>query len=144
SAIQRAGRAGRTRAGQCLRLYSQHDFEARPLHDAPEIERLDLAEMVLLLATLGNPALAWLDAPAEVALTAARELLVRLGALTAAGAPTDLGRRMLRLPLHPRLGRLLLEAEARGVPELGALIAALVSERTIFDKAAPASSGESD
>ena len=53
SAVQRAGRAGRTRAGICLRLYTKHDFDGRPEHDAPEIRRLDLAETVLALRASG-------------------------------------------------------------------------------------------
>ena len=89
SATQRAGRAGRTRAGRALRLYTRHDFEQRPAHDLPEIARADLAEVLLALAKLGvgDPdAIAWLDAPPAAAVGAARGLLSQLGAIDCARA----------------------------------------------------------
>jgi ATP-dependent helicase HrpB len=134
SATQRAGRAGRTRHGRCLRLYTAPDFAARPEHAAPEIERLDLAEAALELHAAGSTdlnAFAWFEAPPPPALAAAETLLRRLGALDDRGDVTPLGRRMLRLPLHPRQSRLLVEAQQRGVAREGCLIAALVGERDI-------------
>jgi ATP-dependent helicase HrpB len=136
SATQRAGRAGRTRPGRCLRLYTKHDFETRALHDAPEVRRADLAEAALLLHALGERDLAafgWFEAPDAAALAAASALLDRLGAVHD-GAPTPLGERLLKFPLHPRLGRLLVEAEGRGAGGDGALICALLGER---DRRAP-------
>jgi ATP-dependent helicase HrpB len=130
SAIQRAGRAGRTRPGRALRLYPREDFEARPAQDAPEIRRLDLSQAVLLLRGAGveDPAaLAWLDAPPAPALEAAELLLRRLGAVDP--ALTNTGKRMLSLPLHPRLARLCVEGESRGVANQAALVAALLGER---------------
>jgi len=134
SATQRAGRAGRTRPGRALRLYTAHDFAERPAHDLPEIARADLAEARLALGALGvgDPdALVWLDPPPAAAWGAARDLLGELGALDGDGGLTAIGRRMAGLPVHPRLARLIVEAEARGALEAGCLAAALVSERDI-------------
>lgn len=133
SATQRTGRAGRTRAGRALRLYTKADFDARPDHDTPEILRVDLSQTMLELAASGARArdVAWLDAPKPDSLSAAEELLGRLGALTPDGAITDVGRRMLAFPLHPRQARMLVEAERRGVGDDGAVLAALVGERDL-------------
>ncbi|MFO0584599.1 MAG: ATP-dependent helicase HrpB [Anaeromyxobacter sp.] len=136
SAAQRAGRAGRIGPGRALRLYTRHDHDARPAFDVPEILREDLAETALALASLGVTALPWLDPPPAPALEAARALLRRLGALDAGGAITETGRRMLRLPVHPRLARLALEAAARGAPGRGALLAALLGERDLRERRA--------
>ena len=131
SATQRAGRAGRTRPGRCIRLYSKHDHDTRPAHELPEIRRLDLAEAVLTLAATGvhDPAaFGWFEAPPPAALEAATALLDRLGAREPGGAPSELGRRMLRFPLHPRQARLVVEAERRGVGREGCILAAMVGE----------------
>ena len=133
SATQRAGRAGRTRPGRALRLYTKADFDARPEHDTPEILRVDLSQTMLELAASGARAreVAWLDAPKAESLAAAEELLSRLGAVDATGGITDIGRRMLVFPLHPRQARMLVEAERRGVGDDGAVLAALVGERDL-------------
>jgi ATP-dependent helicase HrpB len=134
SAAQRAGRAGRLRPGVCVRLYTRADHDARSAHDAPEIRRLDLAETALSLHALGErdlSAFPWLEAPLPASLAAADGLLARLGAIDDTGAITALGRRMLRLPVHPRAARLALEAEARGAGARGCLAAALLSERDV-------------
>lgn len=133
SATQRAGRAGRTRPGRCMRLYSAEDFARRPAFDTPEIQRLDLASSLhdLLAVGLRGRDVQWLDPPPEAALTAAETLLERLAAVDTTGELTDIGRRMLRYPTHPRLRRLLVEAADRKIPRLGAAVAALVSERSI-------------
>lgn len=134
SATQRAGRAGRTGPGRCLRLYTLRDFEARPAQETPEVRRADLAELVLLLrgAERGDPrAFPFFEPPPEAAIDAAEELLERLGALDRDGNVTPMGRALLRLPLHPRLGRIALEARARGEPALGCRLAALLSERDV-------------
>ena len=134
SAAQRAGRAGRLRPGRCLRLYTKADHDARPEHDVAEIRRLDLAQTRLeLAAQFGSAArsIEWFEVPPEPAVRAADELLARLGAIDPRGEPTPIGKRMLAFPLHPRLARLLVEAEARGVAEEGALVAAIVAERDI-------------
>jgi ATP-dependent helicase HrpB len=131
SAAQRAGRAGRTRPGRCMRLYTHADWALRPEHDTPEIQRVDLAQTWLELADAGATDLAWLDAPPEAATRAAVELLTRLGALEGRDQVTELGKRLLLFPLHPRQGRLLLEASQRGVARDGAVLAALLAERDI-------------
>jgi ATP-dependent helicase HrpB len=134
SALQRAGRAGRTRAGRVLRLYSRLDFETRPERDAPEVARTDLAEAVLTLHGAGvrSPAaFDWFEPPPAAALGAAEELLRRLDAVGPDGALTAIGRRMLAFPTHPRLARMVVEGERRGVAGEAALLAALVGERDI-------------
>ncbi|MBI5070880.1 MAG: ATP-dependent helicase HrpB [Deltaproteobacteria bacterium] len=134
SAAQRAGRAGRTRPGTCLRLYTRHDHDGRPEHDLPEVAREDLCETLLLLAVLGVPDLAWLTPPPPAAAEAARGLLARLGAIEGRPVPTPLGRQLSRLPLHPRLGRLALAAAERGAGREGALLAALLGERDVRER----------
>ncbi len=137
SAAQRAGRAGRTGPGRALRLYTRHDHDARPEFDVPEVLREDLSETLLALSAFGAAdALEWFEPPPPAALDAARTLLARLGALDARGAPTDVGRSMLRVPGHPRQGRLLVEAAARGAADAGALVAALLGERDLRDRRA--------
>jgi ATP-dependent helicase HrpB len=134
SAAQRAGRAGRTRAGRCVRLYTRHDHDTRREHEVPEVLRTDLAESVLALRAAGvGPADAfeWLTPPPDAAVATAGALLARLGALDAAGAVTELGRRMLRFPLHPRQARVLIEAERRGAAQDGCLVAAALGERAV-------------
>jgi ATP-dependent helicase HrpB len=142
SATQRAGRAGRTRPGRCLRLYTRGDLLARPEHDAPEVARADLAEAALQLVAAGvDPAtFAWFEPPPTAAREAATTLLGRLGAIEAGGlgggAPhratlTSTGARMLRFPLHPRLARLVVEGERRGIAREAATLAALLDERDL-------------
>jgi ATP-dependent helicase HrpB len=134
SIAQRTGRAGRTRPGRCLRLFTRGDFESRPEHDVPEIARADLSFALLLLAAAGvrePAALPWLDAPPPAAVASADRLLAWLGALDAERRVTAVGRRMLDFPLHPRLARVVVEAEALGVGRDGAALAALLGERDL-------------
>jgi ATP-dependent helicase HrpB len=135
SATQRAGRAGRTAPGRCLRLYTRHDLDTRPEFDLPEILREDLSETLLSVASLGLGGLEWLDPPPPAAAEAATTLLRALGALAPDGAISPLGRRLLRFPLHPRLARLVVEADLRGAGSAGALLAALLAERDIRERA---------
>jgi ATP-dependent helicase HrpB len=134
SATQRAGRAGRTGPGLCVRLYSKHDHDTRPEHAAPEIAREDLAD-TLLASVASGLALAnadWFEPPPTAAWQAARELLQGLGALDAADRLSARGRVMADKPLHPRLSRLVLEAQARGAGASGCLLAALLGERDVL------------
>ena len=135
SAEQRAGRAGRTGSGTCLRLWSEAEHVARPERDVAEVRRIDLSETLLLLAAAGisNPEnFAWFETPEESALCRAHDLLHDLGALNPAGAITPIGKKMARFPLHPRYARMLIEADTRGVlPEM-ALIAALSQRRSLY------------
>lgn len=133
SAKQRAGRAARVRPGTVIRLYTAGDFASRPEQDKPEILREDLAETFLVLHGVGaHPAeLPWLDPPPAASLDAGERLLRTLDALDVEGALTKIGRRMLAMPLPPRLARLVVEGEARGVAREASLAAALLSERDI-------------
>lgn len=134
SCAQRAGRAGRTRPGRVLRLFTKHDHDTRRAFDAAEVERSDLAGPVLELHGAGLRdvrELRWFQAPPEAALAAAEELLGQLGAVDRTGVVTELGRRMLRFPAHPRVARILCEAESRGVAEEACLAAALLGARPL-------------
>lgn len=133
SAVQRAGRAGRVRAGHCLRLYTKTDFDARPRFDVPELAKADLCETELFLCSvLGNAEgeLAWLEAPPAAARSAALALLARLGALEG-NRVSALGRALLELPVHPRVGRFALSLAERGYRDEAASMAALLGEREI-------------
>ena len=145
SAEQRAGRAGRLGPGRALRLYTRHDFDSRPQHHPPEIERLDLAGTVLDLraAGLDPEALPWLDPPPPAALQLASGLLRRIGALDGNGHATGLGRACARMPLHPRLSRLVVEASGRGYGADGCTAAALMNEGEA-PRARPAPTAPSD
>jgi len=135
SAEQRKGRAGRLGPGVCYRLFSRHTLSAMTPHTPPEILDTDLSPLVLELAAWGvhDPAtLAWLDPPPEAALAVGRHLLVAMGAFDAKNRITPLGGMMTRLPLHPRLSRLLVRAGELGCSRLGCDLAALVSERDIL------------
>ena len=116
AADQRAGRAGRTAPGHCLRLWTAHEQNARPAQELPEVRRLDLSEVILTLKASGVNDLTtfqWLETPDPRALERAETLLVDLGAIEdIAGAITALGQRMIAFPVHPRYARMLL-ARAR-------------------------------
>ncbi|MFM8273412.1 MAG: helicase-related protein, partial [Gemmata sp.] len=131
SADQRAGRAGRTAPGVCIRLWDEPSHRGRPEQTVPEIRRVDLCGAVLQLAALGEPdarKFPWLDAPSEEAVAQALQLLGALD-LFSGGALTPLGEAAAGLPVHPRLGRLLLESRRLGCAPRAALAAALLSER---------------
>jgi ATP-dependent helicase HrpB len=134
SADQRRGRAGRLGPGVCYRLWTEPAERGLVPQTPPEIVDADLAPLALELAAWGTEAsrLTWLDPPPAGALTAARELLQRLGALDAGGAATDEGRRMAKLGVHPRLGHMLLRGRDLGLGVLAADVAALLGERDIL------------
>ena len=134
SADQRKGRAGRTAPGTCHRLWTVIGHKEREERNTPEIQRSDLAEVVLLLHSLGIREAAtfdWLDKPDPQAVVRAERLLTMLGALLDADL-TPIGRQMLRLPMHPRYSRMLIEASQRGCVPDAALCAALVSGRDLL------------
>jgi ATP-dependent helicase HrpB len=137
SAIQRAGRAGRTRPGRCLRLYTKADYDARPDQDTPEIRRHDFAQTRLDIAALdaeagpGAAPVPWFEPPPEPLVRAAEALLGRLGALDASGALTSTGRAMLRFAVHPRMARVVVEGERRGVAGHACVAAAILAEGDI-------------
>lgn len=117
SATQRAGRAGRTKPGRVIRLYTADDFHRRPAADAPEILRRELSHVVLQMRAMKLKTMEWLDAPPDAAWSAANSLLDRLGATE----------EMIALPLSPRLAKLVLEASRLGVAERGCAAAAVLS-----------------
>jgi ATP-dependent helicase HrpA len=143
SCDQRAGRCGRVADGVCFRLYSQTDYESRPRFTAPEILRTNLAEAVLRMIALNLGDIAdfpFIDRPADKSIRDGISLLEELGAVAVIEADhtadarlgtrrlrlTPLGRRMARLPLDPRLSRMLIEARQRGCgPEMAVIAAAL-------------------
>lgn len=134
SADQRAGRAGRMQPGICVRLWDEAGHRSRPEQTLPEIQRVDLCAAVLQLLALGETDAArfpWLDPPRPESLSESLRLLDQLG-LTANGGITDLGHAAAGLPVHPRLGRLLLEGQRLGCSDRAALAAALLSERDPF------------
>jgi ATP-dependent helicase HrpB len=149
SADQRAGRAGRTADGLCLRLWTEAQHKERTAQTAPEIRRLDLSETVLTLKTAGTQAglpapteadpladiraFPWLDAPEERPLRRAFQLLADLDAVSSRdGAVTAVGRSLVQFPLHPRFGRMLLAASRLGCLETAALVAAITQERSLL------------
>jgi ATP-dependent helicase HrpB len=147
SAAQRAGRAGRTRPGVCIRLYGRHDHDHRPEHQLAEIRRLELAGPVLELAAAGvcePEKFEWFEAPPAASLAAAQTLLRQLGAIDERGALTDTGRAMLSFPLHPRLARLLVAGAERGIGELAAAAAAILAERPLRTGGPPPRTSDAD
>ena len=128
SAAQRAGRSGRTAPGVCIRLYSEQDFESRPRYTDPEILRTNLAAVILQMAALGFgdiEGFGFLDPPDARSIRDGIALLTELGAFTD-GELTPLGRRLAQIPVDPRLGRMILQADAEGcVREMLVLAAAL-------------------
>src|SRR4051812_32953092 len=156
SADQRAGRAGRTAPGVAVRLWTEREHGQRAPQELPEIKRLDLSEVVLTLKASGIDDVVnfpWLEKPDAKALERAEMLLSDLGALKSDGgrvpspageeargggtAPpltriTDVGRKMLRFPVHPRYARMFLAAQERGCVRPVALMAALTQGRNFL------------
>ena len=159
SSDQRAGRAGRTAPGVCMRLWSREEHSHRAAQESPEVKRLDLAEIVLTLKASGVQDLRkfrWLEKPDEISLTHAEELLQDLGALKKVGQAsslsdvgvkpnlqpgrqdacpttiTPIGRKMLAFPLHPRYSRMLLAAQEYNCVYQAALVAALTQGRDLL------------
>lgn len=151
SADQRAGRAGRTAPGVCVRLWTEREHAQRSLQELPEVKRLDLAEVVLTLKAAGIDDIynfPWLEKPEPKSLERAETLLEDLGALhqnvgaplddargRAQGAPlqiTETGRKMLRFPMHPRYARMFLAAQDFGCVRSVALMAALTQGRNFL------------
>jgi ATP-dependent helicase HrpB len=143
SSDQRAGRAGRTAPGVCLRLWSPDEHAHRAAQELPEVKRLDLSEVVLTLKASGVEDLRkfrWLEPPDEQALAHAEELLTDLGALSTEHGTRDtphalitpIGRKMLAFPLHPRYARMLLAAQDFGCVQQACLVAALTQGRDLL------------
>ncbi|MCX5587397.1 ATP-dependent helicase HrpB [Streptomyces erythrochromogenes] len=128
---QRAGRAGREAPGVVYRCWTEAEDGRLPAFPSPEMRIADLAQFALQAACWGDPdasGLALLDAPPAGAMAAAREVLVAVGAVDAAGRPGPRGLRMARLGLHPRLARALLDGSAALGAHRAAEVVALLSE----------------
>lgn len=139
SATQRAGRAGRTGPGLCIRLWSMQENNHLAEFDLPEIQRLDLAPTVLGLYSWdrrGAAGIDWLTAPPAERISAADQFLLDIQALAPAAdggqTITALGNRLLTLPLHPRLGNFMLAAAQYRLTRPAALLAAMLSEKDIL------------
>src|SRR5690606_857053 len=117
SADQRAGRCGRTADGICIRLYSEEDYQSRPPFTEPEILRTNLASVILRMAALDLGDVAtfpFVAPPDRRSIRDGVALLRELGAFDAQDRLTPLGKRLAQLPIDPRLGRMVLEAERSG------------------------------
>ena len=132
SAIQRAGRAARLGPGTAYRAWTSHDELSMKDFELPEIFRSDLSEALLLLSALGIRNFAqfsWFEMPSGKALITARDFLKNLGALGKENELTPLGKEIREFPLHPRLGKLLLNGKKQGLANEASLLAALLSEK---------------
>lgn len=133
SAKQRAGRCGRVAEGVCIRLYSEESLRRQPVFTDPEIRRTSLASVILQMRALRlGPVeeFPFLDAPDAAAVKDGYETLFELGAIdapTSAGCITEIGARLARLPLDPRIGRMLLASEREGVLREVTVLAAALS-----------------
>ncbi|HET9241161.1 MAG TPA: ATP-dependent helicase HrpB [Oligoflexus sp.] len=134
SCIQRMGRAGRIAPGICYRLFSAIDFNGRQKFTEPEIKRIDLCQTLLEVQAIQPhekkawETLPWFEAPDDAILQHNLQLLQSLGAFDAAGHLTADGRFMADFPLHPRLGRIMLEGRKQGIPGAALLAALLIGE----------------
>src|SRR5580658_9476553 len=129
SANQRKGRCGRTADGICIRLYSEADFESRPEFTEPEILRTNLASVILQMAAIGLgdvPRFPFIDPPDARNIADGLTLLAELNAFKD-GRITGLGRKLARLPVDPRIGRMILEADRNGCVREVLIIAAALS-----------------
>ncbi|NMW74330.1 ATP-dependent RNA helicase HrpA [Mobiluncus mulieris] len=140
SANQRAGRCGRTCPGICIRLYSQQDFLSRPEYTEPEIQRTSLSAVILQMASLGLGEVAdfpFLDPPSPRSVTDGVLELSQLGALDTRKKPvriTRLGRKIARLPLDPRLARILLAADELGVASEAVIVVAALAMQDVRER----------
>jgi ATP-dependent helicase HrpB len=134
SADQRAGRAGRTQPGTCIRLWDVSEWKHQPTADPPEIMRVDLSHACLDIFSwnpAGFSALNWLTEPSPAHVQSAQEVLRHIGAAHGEGEQfqlTDLGRQLVNFPLHPRLSRIILAGIQTGHPAWAVLIAAFLSD----------------
>ena len=137
SCQQRMGRAGRTKPGHCLRLFTQYDYNLRPQFESPEIQRVDLTQIYLELKNLGpgfhkiDP---WFEAPSENRFNYCQQLLTYLQALDKNNELTEIGKKMVSYPYHPRLSRILIEAKKLNIFPQTLPIVFLLSEGMIFKK----------
>ena len=131
SAKQRAGRAGRTQPGKCVRLWSEANHRKRRAFEIPEVHRVDLAEAIL---TLSGQEFQWLTQPKEEAVQRAMDLLEMLQAVNRDGEISSIGKQLLTLPIHPRLGRLLFAAIDEDCLAEACFAAAVLQGEGVFQK----------
>jgi ATP-dependent helicase HrpA len=137
AANQRAGRCGRVANGICIRLYDEADFNARPRFTDPEILRSSLAGVILRMKALRLGAVerfAFIDPPSPRAIADGYQLLTELGAVDEQLELTELGQALARLPLDPRVGRMILEARDRGALAEVLVVAAALSVQDVRDR----------
>jgi ATP-dependent helicase HrpA len=146
SANQRKGRSGRTADGICIRLYSREDFESRPEFTEPEILRTNLASVILQMAAIGLgdvPSFPFIDPPDARNIADGLTLLAELHAFSG-GKITGLGRRLARLPVDPRIGRMILEADRNGCVREVLIIASALSIQDPRERPADAQQAADD
>jgi len=146
SANQRKGRSGRTADGICIRLYSREDFESRPGFTEPEILRTNLASVILQMAAIGLgdiPAFPFIDPPDARNIADGLTLLAELNAFSG-GKITGLGRRLARLPVDPRIGRMILEADRNGCVREVLIVASALSIQDPRERPADAQQAADD
>ena len=137
AANQRAGRCGRVANGICIRLYDEADFNSRPKFTDPEILRSSLAGVILRMKSLGLGDVVnfpFLEAPSGRAIADGYQLLAELGAVDDHGQLQPMGRELARLPLDPRVGRMILEARSRGAVAEVLIIASALSVQDVRDR----------
>ncbi len=137
SANQRAGRCGRVANGICIRLYEQKDFDGRPRFTDPEILRSSLAGVILRMKSLhlgGVEEFPFLERPSGRAIADGYQLLTELGAVDEANELTPTGSELARLPLDPRVGRMILEARSRSALDEVLVIASALSVQDVRDR----------
>jgi len=146
SANQRKGRCGRTADGICIRLYSQADFESRPEFTEPEILRTNLASVILQMAAIGLgdiPAFPFIDPPDARNIADGLRVLEELNAFSG-GRITGLGRKLARLPVDPRIGRMILAADRNGCAREVLIIASALSIQDPRERPADAQQSADD
>ncbi len=137
SANQRSGRCGRVANGICIRLYDQKDFDGRPRFTDPEILRSSLAGVILRMKSLRMGLVEefpFIERPSGRAIADGYQLLAELGAVDDANELTPTGQELSRLPLDPRVGRMILEARSRGALDEVLVIASALSVQDVRDR----------
>jgi ATP-dependent helicase HrpA len=137
AANQRAGRCGRVSSGICIRLYDEQDYAGRPRYTDPEILRSSLAGVILRMKALGLgdvEQFPFLEPPPRRAIADGYQLLAELGAVDEANALTEVGRELSKLPLDPRVGRMILEARQRDALTEVLIIASAFSVQDVRDR----------
>ncbi|WP_233248277.1 ATP-dependent RNA helicase HrpA [Limnohabitans sp. MMS-10A-178] len=137
AANQRAGRCGRVANGICIRLYEEKDFNGRPSFTDPEILRSSLAGVILRMKSLHLGVVddfPFIEAPSKRAITDGYQLLAELGAVDDANDLTRIGVELARLPLDPRVGRMILEARDRQALDEVLVIASALSVQDVRDR----------